>query len=176
MAFDPVDSKKIATGLAERAIDRIIAICERKFKSYWAEHKNKDISSYARYLERKGTQARAIKNFIYESRSASLYDIYVQPQLSIQDIGDYSAKHLIALLANRAADPKKRPAPAYIVSGHAGVGKSLLMKHAFFELQAAERIPILIEARSFNNFAIADLETRIHDDFLALGSKISRNR
>jgi hypothetical protein len=83
MTDDLVDRRKIATELTQRAIDRVLVIGEKKIKEYWAKYKNRDISTYTDYLVRKGEQASTVRNFIYDFRSASLYDIYVPAKIEI---------------------------------------------------------------------------------------------
>lgn len=175
MTVDLIDQRKIATELSQRAIDRIITAGEKVIKEYWARYKNRDVSTYADYLVRKGVHANAVRNFIYDTRSASLYDIYVPTMIKDERrTGD----QLIQFLCEAVEDPKKRQTRAMAIVGNAGTGKSLFMKHAFFEIQRLDsnRIPVLIEVRSFNRVPLANLETRIYEDFNAIGTSITREQ
>jgi hypothetical protein len=175
MTVDPVDQRKIATELSQRAIDRVITTGEKVIRDYWARYKNREASTYADYLIRKGTQVDAVRNFIYDNRSASLYDIYIPTMITT---GNSTGDELIRHLCEPVDDLKKRPTRAMAIVGKAGAGKSLFMKHVFFEIQRmdARRIPILIEVRSFNRVQLADLETRIFEDFSAVGAAVSREQ
>jgi hypothetical protein len=64
------------------------------------------------------------------------------------------------------------------IVGNAGTGKSLFLKHAFFKIQKidANKIPVLIEVRTFNRLPLADLETRIYEDFGATGTAVIREQ
>jgi hypothetical protein len=50
----------------------------------------------------------------------------------------------------------------------------LFLKHAFFKIQdiSANRIPVLMEARNFNRRLLANLETRICEEFASTGKRI----
>jgi hypothetical protein len=164
---------------------------ESVIKEYWARYKNRDISTYSEYMVRKGMQANAVRNFIYDNRSASLYDIYVPTMISdsgstgdeliqrlCEPVKEVRRKPSPEELVDPAEDRKKRPTPAYAIVGRAGAGKSMFMKHAFFKIQSidAKRVPILIEARSFNRLPLDTLQTRISDDFAAMGTRASHEQ
>jgi hypothetical protein len=175
MTESPVDLRKIATEISQRAIDRIIGAGEKVLKDYWARFRNRDVSTYADYLVRKSVQADSVRNFIYDTRSASLYDIYVPTMVSdTHSTGD----QLIQQLCSPVTDPNKRPSRALAIVGNAGAGKSLFMKHAFFKIQKIEsnRIPVFIEVRSFNRLPLDTIETRISDDFVVTGTSITREQ
>ena len=175
MPDDIVDQRKIATELSQRAIDRVITIGEKAIKEYWARYKNRDVSTYADYLVRKGVQANAVRNFIYDTRSASLYDIYVPT--TIRD-DQSTGEDLLRRLCLPEENPTKRQTRALAIVGNAGTGKSLFLKHAFFKVQEIDsnRIPVLIEIRTFNRLVLADLETRIYEDFAATGTAVMREQ
>jgi hypothetical protein len=154
-----VDQRKIATELSQRAIDRIITVSEKAIKEYWGRYKNRDVSTYADYLVRKAVQANAVRNFIYDRRSASLYDIYVPATIADPD-RQYSGDDLLLKLCTPEENPRKRAARSLAIVGNAGTGKSLFLKHAFFKVQKIEanKIPVIIEVRTFNRLPLADLE------------------
>jgi hypothetical protein len=179
---DIIEYKKVATEISLRAIASTISAGGKLFASYWHRYKARDISTYSEYLTRKGMQANSVRNFIYDTKSASLYDIYVQTSFTVEsEYGsrDYSGDGLLRVLClSLSSNPQHRPAKAYVIAGSAGCGKSLFMKHAFFAVQNIDyqRIPILIEVRAFNRLPLSDLDDRILDDF-ALGSiSISREQ
>jgi hypothetical protein len=178
MTDDLVDQRKIATELSQRAIDYILTLGGKTVKNYWARYKNRDVTTYADYLIRKGVQANAVRNFIYDFRSASLYDIYVPAKIEVHGddthIGTYTGDDFLRWLCKPVDDPRKRPTRASAVIGGAGTGKSLFLKHAFFKIQDinANQIPVLIEVRNFNKVLLADLETRIYEVFEATGTKV----
>ncbi len=170
MAF--VDLERIATEVSLRAINSIIGAGGKLLKEYWTQYKSRDASAYADYLVRKGVQANTVKNFIFDTRNASLYDIYVPTTIKDTKI---TGDDLIDLLCEPVNDPKKRPTRAISIVGHAGTGKSLFMKHAFFKIQQmnTNHIPILVEVRTFNRVRLASLEKRIYDDFLSVGVSVT---
>jgi NACHT domain len=172
-----VDQREIATKLSQRAIDRIITIGEKAIKEYWGRYKNRDASTYADYLVRKGVQANAVRNFIYDRKSASLYDIYVPATIADRG-GQYTGDDLLLRLCAPEENPRKRAARCLAIVGNAGTGKSLFLKHAFFKIQKidANKIPVLIEVRTFNRLPLADLETRIYEDFGATGTAVIREQ
>jgi hypothetical protein len=117
-----------------------------------------------------------VRNFVYDSSSANLPDIYVHQRLSTSfytAIDDTS--FVDSLNASQIAE-SSRPTNAFIVTGPAGIGKSLLLKFAFFRLQRYSRIPLYLEARTFNRLKVSDIETRIHDDFNSVGAKIIKEQ
>jgi hypothetical protein len=184
-----IDDTKIATELSLRAIARVVTSGGNRLSRYWQQHKARDAATYSDYLIRKGVRANSIRNFIYDTKSASLYDIYVPTSFTIQaedGSRDYSGDGLLKLMSTRMltdsrsllTNPRSRPTKASVILGVAGAGKSLFMRHAFFALQNMPpyRIPILIEVRSFNRTDIGDLEQRITDDIASTGVSITREQ
>jgi hypothetical protein len=179
MLTNPIDYKKVATDLCVRAIERVVTVGGNMLSQYWQKHKASDIATYTQYLIRKGVQANSIRNFIYANKSASLYDIYVPTSFSTES--EYRSRNYSgdALLENACStlnsNPQRRPTMACVVQGSAGTGKTLFMRHAFFAVQNMKpfRIPILIEARSFNRLPLADLQQRITDDIASTGASIT---
>jgi hypothetical protein len=171
MSDNPVNLQKIATNVAQRAVDRLLESGEKIIKTYWARFKNRDVSTYAEYIVRKGSHVNSVRNLVYDNSRVSLDKIYIPT--TIQTI--YADEFLNDLCKPDHRPSSKarpiRPAKASAVTGPAGMGKSLFMKYAFFELQQIDhsRIPVFIEARRFNNTKIGDLENQICQDFSALG-------
>jgi hypothetical protein len=77
MLASPIDQQKLATDLAIRAIDRIATAGSKILSVYWQRHKARDVSAYSQYIVKTGVHANAVRNFVYGTHSASLYDIYV---------------------------------------------------------------------------------------------------
>src|SRR6266436_1314634 len=180
---DIIEYKKIATEISLRAIERTISAGGKMFASYWHRYKARDISTYSNYLTTKGTQANFVRNFIYDTKSASLYDIYVQTSFTVESqygSNDYSGDGLLKVLCSPVdlENPILQSAKKYVITGSAGCGKSLFMKHAFFAVQNLDysRIPVLIEVRAFNRFPLSDLEDRILNDFASGSISISREQ
>ena len=137
MLVDFIQYPKLATELSFHAIEHTIKTGGNTFAAYWLKHKARDVSTYSQYMIKKGTQANLIRNFIYTTKSASLYDIYVPTAFTkpAQDgkPRDYSDDGLLKVLCTSLnPDPQRRPAAAFVVLGTAGCGKSLFMRHAFF--------------------------------------------
>ncbi|MCW3474305.1 NACHT domain-containing protein [Limobrevibacterium gyesilva] len=175
MAEEFIDRRRILTDLSEKAIDRVFRASERVIREYWARYKNRDAATYGDYLDRKGALLSSVRNIIYTNKSTALYDIYVPSRFLPND---RTADQIINMLCENIDDPKKRPTHALTIVGGAGAGKSFFMRHAFFHIQniGSGRIPIFLEPRSFNRMILANLETRIFDDFTSLGTSITREQ
>jgi hypothetical protein len=182
MSGSVIDEQKIATELSQRAINRIIEFGESTIKQYWARYKNRDIRTYADYIVRKGVHVNAVRNFIYDTTSASLYDIYVPTRL---DSGSkiFTANEIIQSIYVKRTEKdvrknEARDTRAILITGSAGTGKSFFMRHAFFEIKRLDsaRIPIFIELRTFNRLSLADFETRIFDDCVTIGVDIIKEQ
>jgi hypothetical protein len=186
MPVDLVQYQKLATELSLHAIEHTINTGGKVLTSYWSKHKARDVSTYSQYVIRKGTQANLIRNLIYTTKSASLYDIYIPTCFTkpAQDTlpgqpRDYSDDGLLKVLGSSFnPNPQHRPAAAYVVLGTAGCGKSLFMRHAFFALQNLDyrHVPLLIEVRAFNRAHPSDLEDRIVDDCTSVSVPVTREQ
>jgi hypothetical protein len=77
MTADYVDTKKLSTHVAQRAIDRLFDFAEAKIKEKWAKHKNKNITLFANYIEAQAKRCARVRTLVYDRQSANLPDIYV---------------------------------------------------------------------------------------------------
>lgn len=176
-----IDTKAIATNISQRAVDRILAVAEGVVREYWARFKNRDVGTYAEYLARKGAIAGQVRTLVNDNKFSPLYDIYVPESIKFPAFDDskiIDGNSLLVYLSEDEKQNSKRKTRAISVVGTAGVGKSMFIKHAFFEMQKvkAHRVPVLIELRSFNAGQIMDLEGQIVVDFARTGAPISREQ
>jgi len=175
MVDELIDQKAIATEVVLEAIKHLLPAGERVIKSTWSRLRGRELELYANYLLNKSIQAKSVRNFIYDQKGASLYDIYV-PTMITTDV--MAGDDLIVQLCRSNKDPTERPSKAIAIIGNAGVGKSLFMKDVFFKIQnlPEKRIPILIEVRSFNRRAMGDLVDRIIDEFGSFDILVTREQ
>jgi predicted NACHT family NTPase len=120
-----------------------------------------------------------VRNFLYDTKSAYIYDIYVGTRFDSLT-GDDLIKTLdhprpITNLLKQGID---RPTRAMLVVGRAGTGKTLFIKHVFLSFRGSQsrRIPILVELRSLNRLPLDRLETRIFEDCVATGAEIIKEQ
>jgi hypothetical protein len=169
------DEQKIATELAQRAIDRILSGGEKLLRAYWAKYSHRDLKCYGEYLHKKRSGAELVRNITYDSSSVRFEDIYVETWLERSNYPRFKDTEFVTYLL-RPPDGGTRDTHAVVVTGPAGCGKSLLMRYVFFQLQIRARLPVLIVARTFNRLRVSDLETRIHDDFEAVGVNVMKEQ
>ena len=67
-----VDTTKLTTHIAQRAIDRILDFGEAKIKEKWAQHKNKNTASFANYIQAQSKRCALVRTLIYDNQSAHL--------------------------------------------------------------------------------------------------------
>jgi hypothetical protein len=188
MASELVDQTTLLTALASHAIDRIQNVGENFLQEYWTKHRGRDLRTYVAYLARKRVKAAFVRNFLFSTSNSSLDDIYIPTIISedfrngnelLQALCSPNEKNGQAVSSvaqsTKAEKIPDRPTRALGIVGKAGAGKSLFLKHAFFEIQRidSKRIPLLLEARAFNRAPISDLEARIFDDIASLDIQVT---
>lgn len=98
-----------------------------------------------------------IKNLLYRQRPAALRDIFVDPQLCIDESAVATADVFNAFLNNQRI----------VIRGSAGLGKSVLLKH--FCLRHIDNkescVPLFLELRKLDGAASKDLVTALHETF-----------
>ncbi|MDB5418065.1 MAG: putative signal transduction protein with Nacht domain [Phenylobacterium sp.] len=144
-----LDTKRLATEAASKALDRIIAGAEKRVRESWARHRNRNLASYASYIEKRAGELNGVRNLIYEHKSANLYDIYVPATFVGRT--PISDDQLIRSLNTDQGEGVARRTRALVVAGRAGSGKSLFMRHAFFSTLKYSRVPIFVELRGLNS-------------------------
>lgn len=166
-----VDPDPIAQKITERAIDRILSLAETKVRQAFAYHSSRNASTYNEYLEKKSHEISMVRNILYSQHSANIHDLYVPIKLSrgqgsqganeITDSKFFDTFFLEKLndgTAEQAEDIEKktkkatRTAPACIVVGPAGSGKSIFLKRLFLRSteDVKSYVPLFIELRSLN--------------------------
>jgi hypothetical protein len=133
-----VDARKISTGIAQRAVDRLIDFAEAKIKAKWAEHRNKTTNAFADYVANQNQRCSLVRTLIYDKQSAKLEDIYVP--LSVSVVGHEDWRQTVALsdkefssLITQGPDEEGFCFSGFIV-GPAGSGKSFLMRHLYLQI------------------------------------------
>lgn len=102
-------------------------------------------AGFQNYLDRNISRCSHVKTLIRRNDPISLNSIYVQ-QVFENDDKYKTDEDVIKHMHSNAR---------FIVSGFAGSGKSMFMKHAFLEIAAVatDRIPIFLELKSVNDYA-----------------------
>jgi hypothetical protein len=183
-ADDFIDTKKVSTSIAQRAVDRILDIAEEKIRERWAKHKNKTTKAFSDYIIKQTKRCAVVRTLIYDKQSARFEDIYVPQFLSVSKRGDWrSTREVVGeeftTMLVEARDPGNfRPNFCGLIFGPAGSGKSFLMRYLFLTLakQKLDKIPVFIEARNLNDRKLTDLAGTIASEFESLGIELSREQ
>ncbi|MBR0959357.1 NACHT domain-containing protein [Bradyrhizobium japonicum] len=181
-----VDTTKISTQVAQRAIDRILDFAEAKVKERWAKHKNKDKALFASYIQVQSQRCSLVRTLIYDVQSSNLSDTYVPLDVRrLSGIGRASrfdhlnSDEIINLLqAETATNKGDRTTIAVALSAPAGAGKTFFLKHLYLKLaaSAASKIPIFFEARDLNRLPLTDFAGIITTAFKSSGQELSREQ
>ena len=98
-------------------------------------------STYSTYLKRVLERHSKSKSFFVRSEALPIYDFFVPPNLSNQQ----------RKLAAPTAPELAAVAPATIVTGSGGCGKTMLMRHFLVSsIRERAKIPVLVELRQLN--------------------------
>jgi hypothetical protein len=138
-----VDVRKIATNVAARYIDKMLSAIEAPLQREWAKFKNQSVDLLADYIDKQQGRLGKVRNMFFERTPAKLREIYVQPELIVDD-RVVDEKYLVSRLTH-----SKRT----LVTGIAGIGKSLLLRHTFLRLCEADFsvFPIYLDCRETNS-------------------------
>jgi hypothetical protein len=182
-----IDTKKLSTHVAQRAIDRFLDFAEAKVKEKWAQHKNKNIALFAEYIQAQSKRCALVRTLIYDKQSAHLPDIYV-PLRARRSVGigrnsrfeELTTEGIINLLGEERSRKQKqeRTTPAVILSAPAGAGKTFFMRNLYIKLAASSqsKVPIFLEARELNRVPLTDFAGIITTAFSVAGQELSREQ
>jgi hypothetical protein len=180
-----IDTTKLSTHIAQRAIDRILDFAEAKVKEKWAQHKNKNTALFTNYMQAQSKRCALVRTLIYDKQSAHLPDIYVPLRASVNVGGigrkshyeDLTTEGIIKLLGEeREPDSKDRRTFAGVLSGPAGAGKSFFMRNLYIKLAASSqsKVPVFLDARELNAIPLTDLAGLIKTAFHIAGQEFSK--
>jgi hypothetical protein len=81
-----INTTKLFTHVAQRAIDRILDLAEAKVKEKWARHKNRNKALFVNYMKAQSKRCAFVRTLIYDKQSAYLPDIYVKLRATKLDV------------------------------------------------------------------------------------------
>lgn len=179
-----IDTGKISTDLAQRAIDRLLVFAENKIKERWAKHKNQTAGIFDNYIKKQANKCRFVRTLIFDKQSADINKIYVPmlirapKQGKWQEKQDVTSKQLIQLLKKERDPDKQRHTFAAAITGPAGSGKSFFMRHLFLELAGTkgDKVPLFIEARDLNSHRPLSIAQVITANFEQTGVNITEEQ
>ena len=171
---DLVDERKITTQIVDGVINRFLSGLEGSVRKQWASYKNTLNDSFLTYVNRKANYCENIKSVLYLNDSIKLNDIYVESVfISSKDI--LQQNQFVDKLFSKSIDESSRESQALIISGPAGIGKSLSMRSIYG--QAAKltngTIPIFLELRGLNRIKLTNFEKIIESEINCFGDKVS---
>jgi NACHT domain len=187
MADSGIDTSKLTTHVAQRAIDRVLDIAEGKVKEWWAQHKNKSKETFANYIQAQSQKCALVRTLIYDKQSAYLPDIYVPLRAHIT-LGfgrrakkrEVTTEDVIELLGEerdqRTSNNRKTSAISLLAP--AGAGKTFFMRNLYLRLAASShsKIPIFLEARELNRIPPTDFPSIIATAFHIAGQQFSKEQ
>jgi hypothetical protein len=135
------DFSKIAVEFLQNNLDKITGILKKVAKSTRDQVRLRLDSTYKDYIETILQRHSKVKSFFIRNEPVHLYKFYIPLGLSFRN------KHLrnFGLLDVVAISPFS------IITGSAGSGKSMLMRHLLINsLFIKEKIPIFVELRQMN--------------------------
>ena len=137
-----LDPNKIVAEFINANFEQIAQSISSGLKGTKATIRSKLKSTYSTYLDRILTRHSKSKSFFVRSEAIPIYDFFVPPDLSNQQrqLSAPTAPDLAAI------------APATIVTGSGGCGKTMLMRHFLVSsIRERGKIPVLVELRQLNN-------------------------
>lgn len=191
---DLVDEKKIITQVTERALERAIRYAESQakeiawqFKRNKKAHFHKLISRQRRYVQQVTipTISYALVNLdaVFAGTDFHFYWSKIPEASWLPDDVELNHDTIVEAITDfdeiNHEDETRRPAPAILVTGSAGSGKSIFMRHFYLQiiLKKKPHIPIFIELRNINqtksknfkNFILEYLQENFDPDLSSEG-------
>ena len=139
---EELDLNKLVAEFINANLDKIAQPIISGIKGTKAIIRSKLKTTYSAYLARILERHSKSKSFFVRSEALPLYDFFVPPNLSNQQrqLSAPTAANLAAI------------APATIVTGSGGCGKTMLMRHFLVSsIRERSKIPVLVELRQLNN-------------------------
>ena len=139
---EELDPNKLIVEFINANLGSFVQSISSGVKGARATIRSKLKTTYSAYLKRILERHSKSKSFFVRSEAVPIYDFFVPPDLSNQQ------RQLSApTAANLAA-----VAPAAIVTGSGGCGKTMLMRHFLVSsIREQAKIPVLVELRQLNN-------------------------
>ena len=139
---DELDANKLITGFINSNIDRLVDSFSSGMKGTKNAIRVRLTRTYRTYLERILERHSKAKSFFVRSEPLPIYDFFVPPDISSQQ----------RVLSAPDAAQLASIAPAAIVTGSGGCGKTMFMRHLLVSsLANRERMPVFLELRQLNN-------------------------
>ena len=140
--LEELDPNKLIVEFIKATLDPVVQSISSGIKDTKATIRSKLKATYSTYLERILERHSKSKSFFVRSEAVPIYDFFVPPNLSNQQ-RQLSAPTAASLAA---------VAPATIVTGSGGCGKTMLMRHFLVSsLRERVKIPVPVELRQLNN-------------------------
>lgn len=142
--MDADDVKLEAVKYAANFLTRNLPAVEKFWDSIQVKAKISIESTYLKYLESSYDHYSKVKPSIFGSEPIPIFDVYVPLDVKLRDnelIESVGYQSLLGMLTQDRA----------VISGTAGGGKSMLMRHLFLSAQqTGDRVPVFVEMRKAN--------------------------
>ena len=139
---DELDATKLIVEFLNSNIDRLINPISSGMKGTKNAIRARLTRTYRPYLERILERHSKAKSLFVRSEPLPIYDFFVPPDISSQQ----------RILSAPGAAQLASIAPAAIVTGTGGCGKTMFMRHLLVSsLANREKMPVLLELRQLNN-------------------------
>jgi len=139
---DELDPNKLIVDFVNSNLDRLTTSVSAGMKGTKNAIRTRLDRTYREYLARTLERHSKAKSFFVRSEPLPIYEFFVPPDLSTQHrtISKPGAPELAGI------------APAAIVAGSGGCGKTMLMRHLLVScLEDGEKMPVLLELRQLNS-------------------------
>lgn len=139
---EELDPNKLVVEFINSNLNQIVQSIISGIKGTKATIRSKLKTTYSAYLAKILERHAKSKSFFVRSEALPLYDFFVPPNLSNQQrqLSAPTAANLAAI------------APATIVTGSGGCGKTMLMRHFLVSsIRERSKIPVMVELRQLNN-------------------------
>lgn len=133
--------KSVAEGFFSACMDRLTDGGKQILKNLSDEIQVRLRTGYKAYLEKSYDKYSKAKSFFTQNQAIYLYDYYVPSGVSFNDV------NIHALSLSDALEVSSK----CIISGTAGSGKSVLLRHLFLDtLKTKKYVPVILELRDFD--------------------------
>ena len=139
---DEIDPNKLVVDFINSNVDRLAESATSVMKGTKNAIRARLSRTYKTYLERVLERHSKAKSFFVRSEPLPIYDFFVPPDLSSQQ----------RLLEAPNAAQLAAVAPAAIVTGSGGCGKTMFMRHLLVSsLAEQQKMPVFLELRQLNS-------------------------
>jgi predicted NACHT family NTPase len=138
---DEPDINQIIVGFLNQNLDRFYSTAKDVMKGTADRVRLHVFKTYQTYLNCVAARYSKAKTFLVRAEAVSLYDFYVPCSLSIGG----------TLYRQPSFNQVTRRSRFIVITGGAGTGKSVLMRHLFLTaLESQGKVPVFIELRELN--------------------------